>query len=94
MKYTCHPFIESLVEILQKVCTILLHMSEVTQDNTTQYHLAIVLRLLVLLRQVHRDSILYKEADYHKKLKKLHPEVYDAVLSKNIDLKNSVYMVF
>tara|TARA_B100000073_G_C23742413_1_gene574131 strand:+ start:2518 stop:3669 length:1152 start_codon:yes stop_codon:yes gene_type:complete len=83
------PLLIRLTTILNYTAVVLYKIRGGQTSQSVPLHLTVILRLLVTLKRIYRDGIIYSEAEYHKYLKCHHPDVYRAVITKKIDAQTA-----
>ena len=83
------PLLIRLTTILNYTAIVLYKIRGGQTSQSVPLHLTVILRLLVTLKQIYRDGIIYSEAEYHKYLKCHYPDVYNAVITKKIDAQTA-----
>ena len=63
------PLLIRLTTILNYTAVVLYKIRGGETSQSVPLHLTVILRLLVTLKRIYRDGIIYSEAEYHKYLK-------------------------
>jgi len=86
----CDEIISKILNILNLLINILTNcLKKETFDRQSNVKIAVAKRLCLMLKQIYRHTVIYAEWKVYNDLCQRHPDVFDALMNRNIDAKTA-----